>query len=164
MRSGTYFVRQYSRSIRSHYTVLLATRHHRMVEAATFLAANVSLAIGSRNGKTAGRLDSSTLLRIVLFRRAPFCVWKCWSILPLFLPLARISRSDRLSFRFIPLRTFDPPFIRSFTCPPILFVIRRIHSYIHSSRCTLSYYFVSIFFAFVVSTKLFFLLFSSVRI
>jgi hypothetical protein len=35
---------------------------------------NVFLVIGSRNGKTTGRLDSSTLQRIVLFRHSPFCL------------------------------------------------------------------------------------------
>jgi len=112
MRSETYFVRQHSRSTRSHYTVLSATRHHRM-EAATFLA-NVPLVIGSRNGKTAGRLNSSTLLRIVLFRRAPFCVWKCWSILlPLF--SIHVSRNDLFLFYLFICELFDPPFIYLFT-------------------------------------------------
>lgn len=47
-------------------------------------------------------VDSSTLLRIVLFRRTPFCVWKRWNILPLLFP-TRISRGDvyLAPFRFI---------------------------------------------------------------
>lgn len=159
-----------SRSIRSHYTVLSATRHHRMVEAATFLAANVSLVIGSRNGKTAGRLDSSTLLRIVLFRRAPFCVWKCWGILsPLSFPLASLvfrarqrlscplsiySSTSHLiprSFVHLPIHLSVRPYVRPYVRP----VVQRIPSYIYSSRCALSYYFASIFFARVRSFSFF---------
>lgn len=162
MRSGTYFVATCSR--RAHVRiipVLSAVRHHRMVEAATFLAANVSLVIGSRNGKTAGRLDSSTLLRIVLFRRAPFCVWKCWSILPppsLSLSPTRISRSDvyLALFRFIRLRAIWSSVhlpvhlsVRSY----IRSVVGQIRTYIHSSWCPLFYYFTTIFFARIVSPR-----------
>lgn len=145
MRSETYFVRQRSRSTRSHYTVLSATRHHRMVEAATFLA-NVFLVIGSCNGKTAGRLDSSTLLRIVLFRHAPFCVWKCWSILP---PLFSIhTRNDLLLFDLFIYEPFDPPFIYLFTYPFIRTSVPQITCI--SIRCNVHcpiIYFALIFFA-----------------
>lgn len=129
-----------------------------------FLAASVSLVIGSCNGKTAGRLDSSTLLRIVLFRRAPFCVWKCWSILPLLLP-TRISRCARVlsaplpfihltnrlilrSFVHLPVHLFTYPYVRSTNSLAYPFVVMYI----------VYYYSASIFFARVVPAKLFFLL------
>lgn len=65
-----------------YYNVLSVTRHHRMPDAAPrfslSLAASVSLLIGSRNGKALfnGR---TTLLRLVLFRRPPFCSEMCWT-------------------------------------------------------------------------------------
>lgn len=71
---------------------------------------HVSLVIGSRNGKTAGRLDLSTLLRLVLLRHF---VWKCsgrifclvfLSFSPS-LDVAQRRLSRLLPFRFIRLRS-----------------------------------------------------------
>lgn len=128
MRGETYFVRQHSRSTRSHYTVLSATRHHRMVEAATF-SANVSLVIGSRNGKTAGRL-----VNVIEDRPLPPCAILCLEMLEH--PAASLfhSRSDvcLAPFRFIRLWTIWSS--SSFVHLPIRSTNR---SYIHSSSCAI---------------------------
>jgi len=114
---------------------------------------NVFLVIGSRNGKTSGRLDSSTLQRIVLFRHSPFCLEmsgaSCY--LPLF---ARLSAPRRLSCRFsiysstsrLIVRPSVRPFVRSFDHPSVQLCLsgrdreRGIRSYIRSLRAASPYY------------------------
>lgn len=123
-----------------------------------FSSANVSLVIGSRNGKTAGRLDSSTLLRIVLFRQAPFCVWECRSILPPLSP-PLVFRAATFIFPLFDLfvyEPFDPAFIRSFTCPPIRsFAGEFVHiSFVAGVHCPI----ILPRSSHLVPTKLFFLL------
>lgn len=138
VRSGTYFscgTTRSLRSTRSHYTVLSATRHHQMVEAATFLAANVSLVIGSRNGKTVDSTrqrywgSSSSAARHFVFGNVGASYLRSFPA-----RTARISRAATFilpPFDLFVYEPFDPPFIRSFTCRPIRSSVR---SSVHSSR------------------------------
>lgn len=127
-----------------------------MVEAATFLAASVSFLIGSRNGETAGRHDSSTLLRIVLFRYAPFCLKMLeHPASPLFL-IRSHSRRLSCSFSIYSSRLIVRSFVHLSVHLSVylsVFVDRHIRSYIRSSRCALSYYFSPAIFALLVSTS-----------
>lgn len=111
-----------------------------MAQAATFLAASVSVLIGSRNGKS-GRRGSSTLLRIVLFRRTPFCLEMLAHSASSHSRSHSNSRSDvyLASFRFIRLRPVWL-FVRSFVHLSVYLSIRssvldrRIRSYISVHR------------------------------
>lgn len=104
------------------YIVLSVTRHGRN--------GHVSLVIGSRNGKTVGRLDLSTLLRLVLLRHS---VWKCRG--RHILPRSSFPRSRSFARRICAANVYlgDPPFRFIRPRPARLIVRTFVHLSVHLS-------------------------------
>lgn len=127
MRSGTYFVRQYSWSTRPFYTILLATRHPSNDRSShvsrwrTYLSSLGRVTVKPPVDSTRQRYWRSSSSAILCLEMSEH---------PGLLSLPLVFRAATFIFPLFDLfvyEPFDPAFIRSFTCP---FVCRRIRSYI----------------------------------